>query len=58
MNLDGIKVLTVLEQCVFLSDCSGTVERWTQYLQAAGASSVTFIPKGDAVEFISDYITR
>lgn len=58
VNLDGIKVLTVLQRCIYLSDCADTVDRWTQYLRAAGAVSVTFVPKGDEVEFLTNYITR
>jgi hypothetical protein len=58
VNLDGINVIPVLQECTYLSDCSRTIERWTAYFTAAGASSVTFIPKGNESESIISQIAR
>lgn len=58
VNLNGVEVLIPLQECTFLADCSETVEKWTAYFKAAGASSVTFISKGDETEFINNEIER
>lgn len=58
IDLRGINVLVVLQKCTFLSDCSGKVGKWETYFMDAGASAVTFVPKGDEKEVLILHLER
>lgn len=58
INLEGVTVFVTLQECIFLSDCSGTVNRWDTYLKEAGATSVTFIHKGNELDTLLSGIER